>query len=83
MRDGIDGELKTEKYARTRWNLFYEFVLLILGAIMFIVLLILLFVLVKTGNEKKILLAFFLLSLLMIGFQGIQKIQSDIGAISL
>jgi len=61
----------------------YEFVLLILGAIMFIVLLFLLIILVKRGNDIKILLAFFLMPLLMIGFPGIQKIQFDNGAIAL
>lgn len=62
---------------------FYEFILLILGVLLFVTLLIILVVFVIQKRQLKELLVFFLLPVLMIGYPSIQKINYDKGVISI
>jgi hypothetical protein len=55
----------------------YEFILLVLGILLFFVLLFLLIFCVVKNRSIKPLLLFFVLSLVMIGFPGIQKIKFE------
>jgi hypothetical protein len=61
---------------------FYEFTLLILGVILFIVLLIILLMYVKQQRSLKALIPFFVFPIIMVGFSGYQKITYDNGVLS-
>lgn len=62
---------------------FYEFVLLLLGVILFAVILIVLIIYVIQKRPLKGLLAFFILPVVMIGYPGYQKISFDNGVITI
>ncbi|MEO8399370.1 MAG: hypothetical protein ABI550_06075, partial [Ignavibacteriaceae bacterium] len=62
---------------------FYEFILLILGVLLFTALLIILIIYAAKGRELKVLLPFFIIPILMIGFPGYQKISYDNGVVTI
>ena len=61
----------------------YEFVLLVLGVILFIALLIMLIIFAAQKRSFKGLLPFFILPIVMIGFPGYQKFSYDNGVITI
>lgn len=62
---------------------FHEFILLVLGVLLFITLLIILIVFVIQKRQLKELILLFLLPVLMIGYPSIQKIVYDNGVLSI
>jgi tetratricopeptide (TPR) repeat protein len=62
---------------------FYEFILLILGVVLFIVLLVILIIYVIQKRAIKGLISFFILPLIMIVYPSIQKITFDNGVVTI
>ena len=62
---------------------FYEFILLILGSILFLALLIILIIYAVKSRPLKGLLPFFIIPILMIGYPGYQKISYDNGVVTI
>ena len=62
---------------------FYEFILLVLGVLLFITMLVILIVFVIQRRGLKELIIFFFLPVIMIGYPSIQKIKYENGVISL
>jgi hypothetical protein len=62
---------------------FYEFVLLILGVVLFIVLLFILITNIWQRRSPKSLIPFFIFPIIMIGFPGIKKISYENGVLTL
>lgn len=62
---------------------FYEFILLVLGILLFITILVILIVFVIQKRSLKELFIFFFLSIIMIGYPSIQKIVYDNGIVTI
>jgi len=63
--------------------LFYEIVLLVLGALLFLVLLGLLIYSIINKRDIKVLALFFAISIIMIGYPSIQKIKFNEGVVEI